>query len=51
MKFKNHLITILGLGILITGCNPQKNPTVTAAFSAIETLYIVTFLGSPVSFD
>lgn len=26
MKFKNHLIAILGLGILITGCNPQKNP-------------------------
>ncbi|MGB5190689.1 arylsulfatase [Robiginitalea sp.] len=26
MKFKNHLIATLGLGILITGCNPQKNP-------------------------
>jgi arylsulfatase A-like enzyme len=26
MKLKKHLITILGLGILITGCNPQKNP-------------------------
>ena len=26
MKFKKHLIAILGLGILITVCNPQKNP-------------------------
>jgi hypothetical protein len=51
MKFKNHLITILGLGMLITGCNPQKNPTVTAAFLASETLDIAAFLGSLVSFD
>ena len=25
MKLKNHLIAILGLGIMVAGCSPQKN--------------------------